>query len=81
MSKQDYKVVILGASGVGKTCLGLRFVKDQFVNYTASTIGAAGGTYVIGTTSSATRWYSAITGSAIGSSSTLGSYAALREMS
>ena len=41
MSKQDYKVVILGASGVGKTCLGLRFVKDQFVNYTASTIGAS----------------------------------------
>jgi len=37
----DYKVVILGASGVGKTCLGLRFVKDQFVNYTASTIGAS----------------------------------------
>ena len=41
MSKQDYKVVILGASGVGTTCLGLRFVKDQFVNYTASTIGAS----------------------------------------
>ena len=42
MSKQqDHKVVILGASGVGKTCLGLRFVKDQFVNYTASTIGAS----------------------------------------
>lgn len=41
VSKQDYKVVILGASGVGKTCLGLRFVKDQFVNYTASTIGAS----------------------------------------
>jgi len=39
--KQDYKVVILGASGVGKTCLGLRFVKDQFVTYTASTIGAS----------------------------------------
>ena len=35
----DYKVVILGASGVGKTCLGLRFVKDQFVAYTASTRG------------------------------------------
>ena len=39
--RQDYKVVILGASGVGKTCLGLRFVKDQFVTYTASTIGAS----------------------------------------
>lgn len=40
-SKHDAKVVILGASGVGKTCLGLRFVKDQFVAYTASTIGAS----------------------------------------
>jgi len=39
--RQDFKVVILGASGVGKTCLGLRFVKDQFVTYTASTIGAS----------------------------------------
>jgi small GTP-binding protein len=41
MSKHDAKIVILGASGVGKTCLGLRFVKDQFVAYTASTIGAS----------------------------------------
>ena len=41
MKSNDYKVVILGASGVGKTCLGLRFVKDQFVSYTASTIGAS----------------------------------------
>jgi small GTP-binding protein len=40
-ARQDYKVVILGASGVGKTCVGLRFVKDQFVTYTASTIGAS----------------------------------------
>ena len=40
-SKHDAKVVILGASGVGKTCIGLRFVKDQFVTYTASTIGAS----------------------------------------
>ena len=40
-SRHDAKVVILGASGVGKTCLGLRFVKDQFVAYTASTIGAS----------------------------------------
>jgi len=40
-NKHDAKVVILGASGVGKTCLGLRFVKDQFVAYTASTIGAS----------------------------------------
>ena len=40
-AKHDAKVVILGASGVGKTCIGLRFVKDQFVTYTASTIGAS----------------------------------------
>mmetsp|Transcript_1333 Transcript_1333/g.4225 ORF Transcript_1333/g.4225 Transcript_1333/m.4225 type:complete len:203 (-) Transcript_1333:16-624(-) len=40
-SKQDAKVVILGASGCGKTCLSLRFVKDQFISYTASTIGAS----------------------------------------
>ena len=40
-SRHDAKLVILGASGVGKTCLGLRFVKDQFVSYTASTIGAS----------------------------------------
>jgi len=40
-SRYDAKLVILGASGVGKTCLGLRFVKDQFVTYTASTIGAS----------------------------------------
>lgn len=39
--RYDAKLVILGASGVGKTCLGLRFVKDQFVTYTASTIGAS----------------------------------------
>ncbi|KAL1496750.1 hypothetical protein AB1Y20_014340 [Prymnesium parvum] len=40
-ARYDAKLVILGASGVGKTCLGLRFVKDQFVTYTASTIGAS----------------------------------------
>ena len=39
--KHDAKLVILGSAGVGKTCLGLRFVKDQFVTYTASTIGAS----------------------------------------
>ena len=40
-AKSDAKVVILGASGVGKTCIGLRYVKNQFVTYTASTIGAS----------------------------------------
>ena len=38
---RDAKLVILGASGVGKTCIGLRFVKDTFVSYSATTIGAA----------------------------------------
>ena len=40
-SNHEAKVVILGAAGVGKTCIGARFVKDQFVGYTASTIGAS----------------------------------------
>ena len=33
------KVVIVGDSGVGKTCLMLRFVKDEFVSSTRATIG------------------------------------------
>jgi small GTP-binding protein len=35
------KVVILGESGVGKSSLALRFVKNEFRPYTDSTIGAA----------------------------------------
>eukprot|EP00965_Chrysotila_dentata_P247279 6207652-Pleurochrysis_carterae.AAC.6 len=41
MAAHDAKVVLLGASGVGKTCIGVRFVKEQFVTYTAPTIGAS----------------------------------------
>ena len=41
LGRHDAKVVILGASGVGKTCLGVRFVKNTFVSYTAPTIGAS----------------------------------------
>ena len=37
----DAKLVLLGSSGVGKTCIGLRFVKDTFATYSATTIGAA----------------------------------------
>ena len=33
------KVIILGDSGVGKTCLMTRFVKDEFVTSTRATIG------------------------------------------
>ncbi|KAL0237096.1 hypothetical protein PCE1_000493 [Barthelona sp. PCE] len=35
------KVVLLGVSAAGKSCLVLRFVKDQFVEKLGSTIGAA----------------------------------------
>ena len=33
------KIVIVGDSGVGKSCLMLRFVKDEFVTSTRATIG------------------------------------------
>jgi len=33
------KIVVVGNSGVGKTCLMLRFVKDEFVTSTRATIG------------------------------------------
>ena len=35
------KLVLLGGSGVGKSNLVLRFVKDQFFEHSESTIGAA----------------------------------------
>jgi len=37
----DFKVVVLGASGVGKTCLLDRCVNDQFESALKNTIGAA----------------------------------------
>mmetsp|Transcript_11776 Transcript_11776/g.20049 ORF Transcript_11776/g.20049 Transcript_11776/m.20049 type:complete len:203 (+) Transcript_11776:33-641(+) len=36
-----HKVVLLGASGVGKSNIVLRYYKDQFVNYPQATIGSA----------------------------------------
>eukprot|EP01094_Clydonella_sp_ATCC50884_P012450 TRINITY_DN2255_c0_g1_i2.p1 TRINITY_DN2255_c0_g1~~TRINITY_DN2255_c0_g1_i2.p1 ORF type:complete len:197 (-),score=53.06 TRINITY_DN2255_c0_g1_i2:178-768(-) len=36
-----HKLVLLGGSGVGKSNLVLRFVKDQFTEHLESTIGAA----------------------------------------
>ncbi len=37
----DAKVVVIGNSGVGKTCIVLRYVQNRFVPHTASTIGAS----------------------------------------
>eukprot|EP01095_Lingulamoeba_sp_RSL-Kostka_P005485 TRINITY_DN1681_c5_g1_i1.p1 TRINITY_DN1681_c5_g1~~TRINITY_DN1681_c5_g1_i1.p1 ORF type:complete len:205 (+),score=61.27 TRINITY_DN1681_c5_g1_i1:103-717(+) len=37
----QFKLVLLGESAVGKSSLVLRFVKDQFLEYQESTIGAA----------------------------------------
>jgi len=39
--KRHFKLVLLGASSVGKSCLALRFVKGQFIENNESTIGAA----------------------------------------
>ena len=33
------KLIIVGDSGVGKTCLMLRFIKDEFVTSTRATVG------------------------------------------
>ncbi|CAG9326682.1 unnamed protein product [Blepharisma stoltei] len=38
--ERRYKIVILGNSGVGKTCLIYRFAKDTFLESTNPTIGA-----------------------------------------
>jgi len=37
----DAKVVVIGNTGVGKTCIVLRYVQGKFVMHTASTIGAS----------------------------------------
>lgn len=34
-----YKIIIVGDSNVGKTCLAWRFCSGQFLNKTAATIG------------------------------------------
>ena len=38
---QKYKLVLLGDTSVGKSCLAERFVKDKFMDYQEPTIGAA----------------------------------------
>ncbi len=42
MSKREHhKVVLLGASGVGKSSIALRYIRNVFFDYSESTIGAA----------------------------------------
>jgi len=36
-----FKLVLLGNAGVGKSCIVLRFVRDEFSEYNETTIGAA----------------------------------------
>jgi len=45
--KYAFKVVFLGESGVGKTCLATRFEKGTYIPNSASTIGAAFSTTTI----------------------------------
>jgi small GTP-binding protein len=40
-SSYQYKIVLLGESTVGKSSIVLRFVRDQFIDFQESTIGAA----------------------------------------
>eukprot|EP01128_Nolandella_sp_AFSM9_P000491 TRINITY_DN1064_c0_g1_i1.p1 TRINITY_DN1064_c0_g1~~TRINITY_DN1064_c0_g1_i1.p1 ORF type:complete len:206 (+),score=34.92 TRINITY_DN1064_c0_g1_i1:25-618(+) len=40
-SKNNFKVVFLGKSGVGKTSITLRFCRDTFLDGTEATIGAS----------------------------------------
>ena len=39
--KEHHKIVLLGASGVGKSSIAIRYVRDTFFEYNESTIGAA----------------------------------------
>ena len=39
MKKTNYKLMILGAGGVGKSCLTVRFVQDKFITDYDPTIG------------------------------------------
>ena len=36
---KTYKIIVLGNSGVGKTCLSFRFCSGRFPNYSEATIG------------------------------------------
>ena len=38
---RNYKLVILGDTGVGKSCVASRFVQDKFYEFQEPTIGAA----------------------------------------
>jgi len=39
--KEHHKIVLLGASGVGKSSIAMRYVRNTFFEYNESTIGAA----------------------------------------
>tara|TARA_Y100000996_G_scaffold329839_1_gene265978 strand:+ start:73 stop:654 length:582 start_codon:yes stop_codon:yes gene_type:complete len=39
--KEHHKIVFLGASGVGKSSIAMRYVRDAFFEYNEPTIGAA----------------------------------------
>lgn len=39
MQKKVFKIIVLGDSGVGKTCLTYRFCEGQFLDKSEATIG------------------------------------------
>ena len=41
MNEEKFKIVIIGDSGVGKTCIINRLIKDSYNEQSCSTIGAA----------------------------------------
>ena len=43
MLKNEYKVIVVGETDVGKSSLTNRFIYKRFSNYTSSTVGAAYG--------------------------------------
>ena len=40
-AEYNFKIVLLGESAVGKSCLATRFAKDEFFEFQEPTIGAA----------------------------------------
>ena len=52
---QDIKVVMLGESNVGKTCICARFVQGRFPTDTTMTIGATYSTKIISVQAEAAR--------------------------